>query len=81
MKGEINVSFLYQDSPFDMKTDNGSSMTLYKTLFLTDDNKLITYYLREKINIELDLPQVSLVTEFKPNAKGKLEMAVTDVKY
>lgn len=77
----MNVKFLYQDNPFDIKTDNGASMTLYKTMFLTDDNKLITYYLREKINIEVDLPEVSLVTEFKPNAKGKLEMAVTDVKY
>lgn len=81
MKGEMTVSFLYQDVPFDMKTDKGETMTLFKTMFLTNDNKLITYYLKEKINLDFELPEVKLTTDFKPNAKGKLEMSVVGVEY
>lgn len=77
----MNVKFLYQEDSFDMKTDNGSTMTLFKTLFLTEDKKLITYYLKEKVAIDFELPEVQLDINFKPNAKGKLEMAITGVKY
>lgn len=77
-QNKFEVGFLYQEEPFTMSTEKGP-MTLRKTYFITAEKQIIIYFLKEKINIELDIPPVTLVTEFKPNAKGKLEMSVKDV--
>lgn len=80
MQSEMLVGYLYQEDPFEMKTDKGEVMKLFKTYFVTADKKMITYYLKEKINLTFELPEVKLKTEFKPNTKGKLEMSIVGVE-
>jgi len=72
----LRCAFVTQEK---IKTKDGA--ILYKSYFLTEDKKLLIYWLQIPITLEVDLPQCELNLEQRVSNEGKLELKVKDVKF
>jgi len=70
----LRVGFVTQEK---IKTKDGA--TLYKSFFLTEDKKMLIYWLTTPINLESELPVVEIKLEKRVSNDGKLELKVKDV--